>query len=90
MMPNFIANSATYGFSSWGGCNTCINKVRLGAVYGGGLNVNGPDGAVDVGFSGLGGTTSYRDAHLGACNNYIQQPETDFDTSGFDGNLWVI
>lgn len=100
VMTNFIANSSTYGFSSWLGCNTCINKVRFGAVYGGGLNVNDElSGAVNVGFFGLGGTTSYKDGcslaaagciYPGTCNQYSQPPETNFDTSGFNGNLWVI
>jgi hypothetical protein len=84
---NFVASSSTYGFS-WPSCNSCVNRVRLGVGAGCTGCAGGGDGGVNVGFVGLGGTTSFRDAHAGSCTNYAQQPEVNYDTSGFDGNLW--
>lgn len=87
MVSNFIATANSY---AWPGCNSCINRVRLGSASGGGLDINSAGGAVDVGFTGLGGTTSFRDADgsCPGCTCYAQQGETNFDTSGFNANLW--
>ena len=38
---DFIANSSTFGFSIWPGCDTCTNRVRLGTLFAGGLDFNG-------------------------------------------------
>ena len=90
MVTNFVASASSYGFSAWPGCNSCINRVRLGSASGGGLNINSAGGAVNVGFNGLGGTTSFRDADgsCPGCTCYAQAGETNLDTSGFNANLW--
>jgi hypothetical protein len=61
-------------------CCDLHNKVRFGSLHGE-QNCN-ENGGANSGFAGAGGTTMYRDCHVGSCCNYGAQPEIDYSTSG--------
>lgn len=78
---------ADFGFS-WPSCNSVRSRVRFGGANGCQSCGTG-DGGVNAGFTGLGGSTTFRDAHFSDCTNYGQQPDSYFETSGANTNFWV-
>ena len=86
--PNneIMINYNTNHTSSYSCCDLA-NRVRLGAVsYA--VFTSYPNGAANAGYTGIGGTTVFRDGHEASCCNYSLQAENHSNTSGDSIVLW--